>query len=226
MGFQQPPIKTFKPPPTVSLGKTDADRQELYAELTADREKELAAEGKLLDLEQPAAAVADPPEGLQAPLPGAEAPEPDPEVSEDDRRAFRRSIFGRKPYVKRYELFGGGMTVELQDRMVPQTEEMYRRLNADAAAKRIDAATEADWAVWAERYHLAAVLRQVKDPVQTADWTLPEDHLARVKELTALPRPLYSALIDTARRFDREVAFMIRKAADRDFWPADGTSSR
>jgi hypothetical protein len=44
-------------------------------------------------------------------------------------------------------------------------------------------------------------------------------------ELTALPRPLYQALMEVARRFDRKVGIMIEKAADPDFWGAGGPSS-
>ena len=225
--FAQPAARRPAIPQPVPLEQLDAARQSEYAAL-AEANKKL--EGKL---EEPAAKPAVRSAGIpfvpEVSPPDEVAPkkEPNPwDPTDEDKKSFVRSILGGKNYEKSYTLFGS-VKVVFGDRDVDLTEKMYDQLEADGKTdtQKIHVDTDEQWSVWAERYMLGATLRSVtmeKTPAKT--FAPPEVFHDRFKELSAYPRPLYQALMETARIFELHIRELVSKAQDANFWKTGGAN--
>jgi len=202
MGQAQAPGKIAEPVPLESL---DSSKKGLYGPLAEARLAELASEGK------------EPPPSPE-PVP---EPEKDPAApTEVDKQAFLRAVLGDKPYEKIYQLFNATVDVTLLDRTSRQTEQLYDHLNKyQEEAKFLDA----DYDMWRERFLLASTLRRVRIKNNSIkEYTYPEDLKGRVLELMEFSKPIYEALMETSRLFERQVEILTSRAHDSDFWPTGG----
>ena len=189
----------------VPLESTDAMRKSIYgplAEVIAHTADPVAA----------LAPVPEPPKVVDPAAPTA-----------PDKQAFLRALLGEKPYEKAYTVFGGSLEVTLLDRTTNETEKLYDQLEKLVSSS----GKESDWALWEERFRLASTLRKVKfKGVVPREFDKTGDLRARVLELMEFQRPVYQALMETSRQFERHLALLTEKAHDSDFWKTDGTGSR
>lgn len=136
------------------------------------------------------------------------------EPTDEDKQAFVRTIFGNKTFTKEFTLFGE-MKVILADRTAAQTEDMYKQLEKLDPAP----ASPEEWGVELERYLAAMTVKSIDG--KELDGT---DLKTKAKSLMELSRPLYVAVLDASRTFERMVEFLASRAQDKDFWKAGGAA--
>lgn len=243
--FSRPPGKgNPKIAETVPLSKADPAKQEEYAKFN-EVLKEQAKEDLSKPLpETPAESTAAPPEpvassappitielgayrlifqdGLLTAVDKVEEPPPPPdpaEPNEDEKRVFVRSILGSKSYEREFVLFGD-LKVLFRDRDVPATEAMYAAVEAHLKDKNV---SEEEWGVCVERYMCATTfVKTSQETVNLGPGNI-NDHF---DALCKLPRPIYTALMDASRTFERHIEMLVGRAQDRDFWKAGGAGSQ
>lgn len=217
--FSTPPQGGIKIPKTVDIKDADPERQAEYAELgkVAAELKEKLPE----DDDTPVAGNDDPPS----------APPPEPDLDDsyyeptlEDKQTFVRALLGGKQFEKRFKLFGS-IDATFVDRTTEMTEALYSQLDADTSAKKIKTSTEEQWQTWVERYQLASTLREYKDGTGVRSHPPTNELFPRVQELMKMPKPLYIALMQTARRFEAIVNTLTRRAHDDPFWKTGGANS-
>lgn len=207
------PVKP-KIPEVVDISKADPDRQALYGEAAKvfNEERKKLASGSAYFV--PGSTETVPPE--QEP---AEPEKPkEPEVAEEDKRAFVRSILADRTFEKVYSLFGGQVEAVFVDRTSEETDLLFAQLES----------TEDDqkWAAQADLLCLGSTLRELKRTNGRNTFPPTQDFAARCADLKkTLSRPLYEALLETARDFEALMNLLISKARTSDFWPAGGASS-
>lgn len=199
LGQDQAPAKIAEPIP---LEEASSSKQGTYGPLVAARKEELAAEGKTV--EEP------------APRP---KPKDDAEPTAEDKKAFLKAVLGDKQYEKTYPLFDGTLEVTLRDRSTQDTEQMYEKLRDDEFQKEFN--------LWEQRFMLACGLQKVRfKGANVREFEKPDDLKGRVLELMEFTKPVYMALMETGRLFERHVRVLTSKAHAPDFWKADGSASR
>jgi len=206
--FTSPPPgnKPGKIAPTIPLAKADKERQELYGPLV-----EGLAAGESDPLPKPASEPVD--ESPQPPEPTEELP------SEEDRQVFLASVLGHKAYEKEYVLFGA-VKVLFRDRTPREVELIQSVVN------QLPEMSDVELAIQEERFVLAAQLARLAQPSEVKPYEpVTVDTLRnRADDLLSFPKPMYQALLDSCREFDRHVSQLTRHALDKDFWPA-GTAN-
>ncbi len=211
-----------KIPETVPLRQASRERQELYAPLAEMDRTDPEADGV------PAASRAENiPFPKPAPELAPEAPqEPEavqPEIPVEDRQAFLASVLAHKPYTKTYTLFGQ-VRVTFRDRTPSQVEQIQAELNTSG----IGELPEVEQAILEERMVLAVELAHL-DYGKTGE-PLQEPEAGQIRKraddlLGRFAKPLYQALLETCREFDRHVSELTRRALDKDFWQAGTENS-
>lgn len=234
--FVRPPLKQGKIAQPVPLSQVPPDKQAEYQDLT-----KAAAEVKVEDAGAVAEKIDDTPEPEQV------LPEPEPEKitigdtiltlsadgritavdriqttveddpaypTDEDKQEFLRSILGPQPYRKMYALFGS-VDVIMQDRSVELTEKVFKDIENVVPKPESDAETVS----LIEQYVLAAtIIRLDKEELES-----PTDFQARLSKLKT-SRPMYQALMQLSRTFERHVEFLTSKALETDFWKAGGAA--
>jgi len=205
IGQAQAPGKIAEPIP---LEAADSAKKNLYGALAEDRLAALASEGKT------------PPE----PEPVVESVRDPATPTEVDKQAFLRAVLGDKSYEKVYTLFNGTVEITLVDRRTRQTEHLYDALRKLQEELKFP---EGDWTMWEERFLLASTLRKVRFRNSSVkEYAFSDDLKGRVLELMEFSKPVYLALMETSRLFERQVQILTDKANDVGFWRADGNVSR
>lgn len=204
-----------KIPPTVDLKDTDADRKELYAKagkvFSEERQKAAeSGEGQMFvpgqEDTRPLPALGNPPEPEKKEL----------EVDPADKRAFVRAVLGNKSFEKIYTFFGGDVEGTFVDRT---SEEM------DSIFTALEGKEDDEWSKEADILCLCSSLREIKQRDGRKAYPPTDKSDERRKELAALSRPLYEALLDASRNFETLINHMIEKAREPDFWQAGGSDS-
>lgn len=231
--FARPPLKQGKIAPPVPLSQVPPEKQDEYKELA-----KAAAAVKAEDEGVIAEKIDDGPDSA-APMPETEAEKitiadtiltlsPDGRITavdrikladddpamptDEDKQEFLRSILGPHAYRKTYTLFGS-VPVIMCDRSVDLTERVFK--DVEAAKPESDAETVS----LIEQYVMAAtVVRLNKDDLGPSG-----DFAARLSIFKA-SRPMYQALMQTSREFERHVEFLTGKALDTGFWKAGGAA--
>jgi len=211
-GFSQPTPKPQIAKP-VPIEQTDSGRQNTYNELLKTAK---TLEAPLTDTA--ASTLPLSPSTVQPAI----VIQP---ISDQDKKNFLRAILGGKDYEKKYKLFDN-IDVSMSDRSVELTERMYNQLEEDQKNKKIKIETDEGWDVWTDRYQMAAVVRAVTGLQGGEQYPIPENFFDRVQVLMRFPKPVYSALMETTRKFEDHVETLTSKAQEPDFWRAGGKSLR
>jgi hypothetical protein len=199
--------------PTTPLAQASPERKELYEPLAAWKD------GQDSPADAPPSVPPLPPE-TPAPEDAHSAP------SEEDKRAFLAALLGGKRYEKRYALFGS-LAATFADRTTEETERLYTQLSLDEKEGLVK--SDEDLAVRLERYQLALQLRALdglKPPARYAELELNAEFgkelATRLDALLKHPKPLYQALMEACRTFERHVGLLTERALDTPFWKAGG----
>lgn len=148
--------------------------------------------------------------------------------SEVDKKDFMRKVFAGKRYQRTYKLYGGAMTIKLEDRSTVETEMMYSLLDSDKYE------TEEEFATQLDRYLLALQFRNLdvkgeQVPVTMIPLDVSESETAqrealkqRVEQILQLPKPTYMAIMEANRRFEEHVQYLTERALNTDFWKTGG----
>lgn len=222
--FSQPPPANPKIAAPVDLAAVDAERQKLYGPLVEANEQ---------FKKEPSTPVV--PDSRRAPpkavdLSGQLLAPAEPEISpliqptEDDKKSFLATILGGKRYQKTYILFGA-VTVLMVDRSAEEAQAIFDEL---AARERAGTIKESDWDLWRERFQLAYQMRELRhtEGVQSFAAITIKELDARLKELLALPKPLYQAVMEVGRVFDAHTDLLTETALDAGFWKPGARDSR
>lgn len=207
----------FKPAemdPQVVAQKTQAPQQEVSS-TAAKTPEEIAEEFKalktVLEDEEP------------------EAPDPleeDAVPTEEDKQTFLRTVLGNRPYKKTYQLFDGGVLLELADLSPVQEEQLFAALKAE------DIKTQAEWETAHDRLRLLAHTNSISwgGKTPTLMPVFPEKTEHAVKEAEALisgftNTALYRAAMYTVRVFQLHLEMLLGGVLRPDFWQAGGPDS-
>jgi hypothetical protein len=218
MAFTQPPSKSKIPEP-VPLESLDEDQQNLYKGLKASGGIATSPE---LDKPLPELSPEEVSEFQQLVLLETDPSDP----TDNDKKTFVRSILSEKQYEKQYTLFGSVLTIFV-DRSVNLTEQLYKELYEDikGATPKITATSDEDYEIWLERYKLAACLTRIDRPNQASvHYSAKNGFYPLAVQLMTLPKPIYTALMETSRIFERHVEILIRRAQDSNFWKTGGAN--
>ncbi len=218
---KRPPVKV---PAVVPIADAPPEKQQEYKELV----KVLAGEDIDKKLEEDAQPVDGPSEvtsqiqigdtiltlsvdGRVLAADKLEASELDPsEPSEEDKQAFVRSLLGDKSFEKEFVVFGE-IKIKFRDRSVEDTEKMYKRIDSTEPKP----ASPEEWAITLEREITALTLVTINGS---------ELPVEKMETLTAMQRPLYHAVLECSRTFERTVEILVSRALDQGFWKAGGAA--
>lgn len=204
--------------PVIPITSAPAEKQAEYAEFVKALEQ--VPSQRLEEAPEVVESVRDTP--LLVPIVDTDSAEP----TDEDKAEFVRSILGDFDYRKSFVLFGAVSAV-FTDRSVELTERMYEQLDKDSEDK-LGIDSEEGYAVWLDRYIAAATLVRLEYPekkiLNDLDQNDTSNLYERAKKIMSLPKPMYTAVLETSRTFDTHVGRLVERAQDENFWQTDGVA--